>query len=290
MCYGSRYVTGILLNYRKKTRYIFPYLLFICFMNPGTIASSLQNSNVFHTSSTGIILLLLLCDKKKFNDHIWLLFMIYGMITSYLDLLTYPIVCLGALLIFWLILFADGDFTESRKAVSIFGHVVFYSGMWVLGYIGMWSAKWVLASLITGQNHIQDARSNFYIRSGNVVLGETITLNDLYQKLWYYMSMSRIWTITLVFVLLCAIILCFCHKRWHEWSLTVAFLVIALYPVLWGVCTLNHTYIHDAVFTHRNWGLTIFGLSCCLLPLIGTIKNTLDIARIRSARCNRKRR
>ena len=267
---GSAMVIGILLYHRKKLKYLFPYLLAICFMNPGTIANSLQNSTTFHTASLGVILLLLLYGREKFRAHIWLFFMVLGMVTSYFDLLTYPLVALGFPLVFWLILM-EGDTAGIRKALRILGQLILHSAMWALGYVGMWGAKWILASLITGQSYIADAIYNISIRSGNVAFGEEFTLTNLYTKLWYYMSISRIWTLALVFVALCAAALCFGRKRWSAWPLTVAFLLIALYPLLWGIGVKNHTYIHD-LFTHRNWGLTILGLSSSLLPLIESIR------------------
>lgn len=268
---GSTMVIGILLYRRKKLKYLFPYLLAICFMNPGTIANSLQNSTIFHTASIGVIVLLLLYDRIKFKEHIWLFFMILGMVTSYLDLLTYPVVALGFSLAFWLILYTDENTAGVRRAIRIFGRLMLHSAMWELGYVGMWGAKWVLASLFTGQKYIADAVNNISIRSGNVAFGEEFSLADLYTKLWYYMSISKVWTLALIFVALCAVALCFSKKRWDEWPLTAAFLLISLYPLLWGMCTRNHTYIHD-LFTHRNWGLTILGLSCSLLPLIEKIR------------------
>lgn len=267
---GSAMGIGILLYHRKKLKYLFPYLLAICFMNPGTIANSLQNSTAFLTASVGIILLLLLYAREKFRAHIWLFFMVLGMATSYFDLLTYPVVALGFPLAFWLVL-TEGDAVGIRKGLRIWGQLILHSAMWALGYVGMWGAKWVLASLITGQRYVTDALNNILIRSGNVAFGEEFTLTNLYTKLWYYMSISKIWTLTLVFVALCAVALCFSRKRWSAWPLTVAFLLIALYPLLWGIGAKNHTYIHD-LFTHRNWGLTILGLSCSLLPLIESIR------------------
>lgn len=265
---GSTITIGILLHHRKKLKYLFPYLLSICFMNPGTIANSLQNSTIFHTASLAMILILLFSDRKRFRDHLWLFFMLVGMVTSYVDFLTYPILSLGFPLICWFILCTGSDTVWYRKAGKTFGHMALYSFMWGMGYAGMWSSKWVLASLVTGQHYVAEALQNIMIRSGNVAFGGEVTLQDLYIKLGYYLSISKIWTLTLVFVALCVPVLCLSKKLWSELPLSIAFLLIAVYPPVWGMATLNHTYIHD-LFTHRNWGLTILGLSCSLLPLIG---------------------
>lgn len=270
---GYTVTIGILLYHRKKMRYLFPFLLCICFMNPGTIASSLQNSTAFHTASIAVIVLLLMYDRQIFRKYLWLLFMLVGMATSYVDFLTYPILTLGFPLIGWCILCTGGDTDGIRKAGKTFGNMTLYSCMWSLGYIGMWAAKWVLASLITGQRYIAEALNSISIRTGSMAFGEEVTLRDLYARMGYYLSASRIWTLTLVFVALSALVLCFSRKRWSDWSLSIVFLLIAAFPVLWGVLIQNHTYIHD-LFTHRGWGVTILGLSCSLLPLIENSNET----------------
>lgn len=263
-------VTVSLLMYRRgKLRYVFPYLLAVCFMNPGTIANSLQNSTIFHTASIAMIVLLLFYDKEIFHKHLWLFFMLLGMVTSYVDFLTYPIVSLGFPLICVLILNTGNNATGTRQIGKNFWQMLLNSGMWGFGYVGMWGSKWVLSSWVTGNHYFADALNNIEIRSSSVAFGEEFSLIDLYTKLGYYLSISRIWTITLIFVFLCAVALCFCKKRWNEWSLSVIFLIIAFYPVMWGIFAKNHTYIHD-LFTHRGWGLTIWGLSSSILPLIGS--------------------
>lgn len=262
-------VTVSLLMYRRgKLRYVFPYLLAVCFMNPGTIANSLQNSTIFHTASIAMIVLLLFSDKEIFRKHLWLFFMLLGMVTSYVDFLTYPIVSIGFPLICLFILNTGNNATGTRQIGKNFWQMLLNSVMWIFGYVGMWGSKWILSSCVTGMHYFADALSNIETRSSSVAFGEEFTLIDLYTKLGYYLSISRIWTVTLIFVILCAVALCFCKKRWNEWSLSVIFLIIALYPVIWGIFARNHTYIHD-LFTHRGWGLTILGLSSSILPLIG---------------------
>lgn len=266
---GAIVTISLLMYRRKKLRYVFPYLLAVCFMNPGTIANSLQNSTIFHTASIAMIVLLLFYDKEIFRKHLWLFFMLLGMATSYVDFLTYPIVSLGFPLICVFILNTGNNAAGIRQIGKNFQQMLLYSGMWGLGYVGMWGSKWILSSCVTGTNYFAEALNTIETRSSNVAFGKEFSLIDLYKKLGYYLSISRIWTLTLVFMVLCAVVLCFCKKRWHEWSLSVIFLTIALYPVIWGIFAKNHTYIHD-LFTHRGWGLTIWGLSSSILPLIGS--------------------
>ena len=38
--------------------------------------------------------------------------------------------------------------------------------MWLVGYLGMWSGKWIMASLLTSENIIGNALSQAVVRSG----------------------------------------------------------------------------------------------------------------------------
>jgi len=45
--------------------------------------------------------------------------------------------------------------------------IFFLSGLaWGLGYAGMWSGKWVVASVLTGRNVLQEALFSVMPRSG----------------------------------------------------------------------------------------------------------------------------
>ncbi len=265
---GSVLLTGILLEHRKKRRYLFPYLLFVCFLTPGTIASSLQNSAVYHMASAAGILFLAFYSKKRWQEHLWLFFMAVGMAASYFDLLTYPVVTLGLPLAFWLILAGEENISEGTKCADIFGHMLLYPLLWALGYAGMWFAKWQLASWITGENVIPDAVNSIRVRTGNVAFEREITGWDVYTKLSLYLESNRIWTAALVFAGVCFLLLWLSKTRWKAWPVSASFLLLAGYPLLWGLFAKNHTYIHD-LFSHRNWGLTVLGISCCLIPMIG---------------------
>lgn len=251
----------ILLCRRKKGIYCIPYLLACTYLSPMTISVSLQYSTIFHTMSLAVIFLLAFYDKKWFHSHIWIYFMLVGMMTSYIDFLTYPVVALAFPLIFYFIL------DQEHTVLQNLWHMVFYSGMWAIGYIGMWVSKWGVSTLLTGKNYFAEGTEAVSIRSGSAVGETTITFADVFQPLTNHMTGTVAFKLAVLFAVLCAIALLFCKRIWKHWSLSLIFLLICSYPYIWAFGVKNHTYVH-IMFTHRIMSIVILGLSCAILPLI----------------------
>ena len=70
-----------------------------------------------------------------------------GIVVSYFDFLTYPLVTLGVPLCLLLILQAD-KITYLQKIKNI----ISLSIAWVIGYLGMWAMKWMIGSIATHKN------------------------------------------------------------------------------------------------------------------------------------------
>ena len=143
----------------KTHKYSLAFLGAVLFLNPVVLTASLQFSTVFY-----IILLEYTAalywgdalDKKgKFN----FIFLLSGIFTAFFDLLTYPIAALGMLLILQLLLFNDTIIRNVLRAVKS-------SVCWIFGYLGMWSGKWIVASLLTEENVIANALHAVTFRTG----------------------------------------------------------------------------------------------------------------------------
>ena len=263
---------SILLYRRKKGLYIIPYLLACTYLTPMTISVSLQNSTVFHSASIALIILLSCYDKKWFRSHIWIYFMLVGMLTSYVDFLTYPVVALTFPLIFYFIL--DQEDTPLRNL----WHMIFYSGMWAIGYVGMWASKWCLSTLLTGKNYFTDASEAITSRSGSTVGDATVTFADVVRHLNEFLQDNVPFKLGILFAALCVIALIFCKRSWKHWSVSLIFLLLCLYPYVWAFGAKNHTYIH-IMFTHRILSVVVFGISCAVLPLLNVTARCIRSAR-----------
>ncbi len=150
-----------LLWKKKASILILPILSAFLIMNPMATFLSLQNSTIWYVTCISMIVYLLL-NEKIIKHHLhFLLFTIVGMITSFMDFLTYPITTLGLLLI--LVLVSEKlSFKEQVKRILACGI------SWTLGYGIMWTAKWVLATLILKENVIANALKAITFRSSNL--------------------------------------------------------------------------------------------------------------------------
>lgn len=255
-------IIGTLMYRRKIAIYLIPFALAIAFLNPITVSASLQNSTSFHVMMTAIILLLSLWDKKYFQQHLYLFFLCTGMITSYVDFLTYPVVTLGFPLIIYFIL------NDCRKISEGIRRLLQYSVLWCVGYGGMWASKWILATVLTGQNHVQDGISKIVSRSGSDIgNGLNATLIDVYQAQLDYFSQSILRHILLVLLIAEICILVIKRIRPEKWKTSLILICVTLYPFIWYGCVKNHSTIH-CMFTYRGLSVFIMGTTSFLLPNI----------------------
>lgn len=80
-------------------------------------------------------------------------FVVVGAMTSYLDLLTFPLISLGIPLVLWLTL------NDSQSIWKNICRIFLLSLSWAIGYVGMWVLKWGIGSIIIGENVVQNALS-----------------------------------------------------------------------------------------------------------------------------------
>lgn len=255
----------ILLYRQKCGKYIIPYLLACCVINPMTVSVSLQFSSIFHITSVAIIVLLLFYNKIGFREKLWLYFMMIGIAVSFFDLLTYPVVSLAFPLIIYVALNEQIDFKIGLR------NIIGYSAMWSAGYVGMWSAKWLLSSILMGENYFADAINSLRLRSGSQVgIGEsdvTANLLQIYLKVTGQLKGSSIKYLLLLIFVVCIAALIGSRIQWENCAACILFILIAAYPFIWYAGAKNHSYIH-AFFTYRGLSVSVFALMACMLPLI----------------------
>lgn len=242
-------------------KYIFPLLLAFAFMNPMTISASLQFSTVFYTVVISLIVLLLFCRKKWFADHIWIYFMLVGMMTSYVDLLTYPIAAFGFPIILY---FALHENVSPWEGVTRFAG---FSLMWGFGYAGMWGSKWLLSSVLMRANYFERAFDKIKERSGHTVQGETVTGKQVLNTMLDMIRNNPVRYIIVAAVLLTIVLAVFAGIQWKNRAASILILVAACSPFAWYLVTQNHSAIHS-YFTYRGLGVFVFGISCFLLPFL----------------------
>lgn len=246
----------VILMFRNHLeKYCVAFIPMLILWNPATIGVSLQYAACFYVSMIGSLIVLKWDVKNE-----WMLFLLLGIMTAYLDFLTYPVVTLGIPLVFLIIKNAD---RISKTIIRIIGNGLF----WSIGYIGMWASKWIIGTAISSENVIYDAMFNIENRTSTSVDGEKITrIGTVFRLIqvtffkWPYLLM------------LLGVVIYFFVKGYKIFKInqtTISLAVVSLIPVAWFILTANHSYIHPRL-VYRDWGITIFSLLS--IPIAGASK------------------
>lgn len=237
--------------------------LYLMVLSPIAISFCMAYSGVVYISTIAVILLL----KKDFwqNNLIkqLMFFVTIGMLTSWIDVLSTPLLTLGIPLIFFVLLKRSATYKEALKNIMI------PSIGWGVGYAGMWVGKWILATVILKRNVITEALWSASLRSGDVVtetgtkISGILPITETLQILG-----SKPYMIIFGITAIAVIVICIYNfmrglKMKFLTPLNLQLLIIALYPVIWSQVLKNHTYVHWW-FTHRIWSISILALAVIL--------------------------
>lgn len=238
---------------KKGQRYALALLTSYFLMMPMAMFLSLQFSWIFYIA---MALSLLICYRHTWftEKRIPYIFVIAGMLTSFLDLLTYPLYT-WAFPLFLLILLSE----DGQKALNYVKTVVVSGLCWILGYAGMWFGKWALAGWIVHRNVIQEAWKEVLFRSGSEeslnLIARLEALYDNWKHYEYplYTALLAIWLTWFIYKSLNG------KTQIVRQEKNGAYLLITLSSFVWYFVLANHTLGHH-FFTYRIWGVAITGI------------------------------
>jgi len=241
----------------KKTGWIYAMGLAgsMVFVKIYVLPMSLGFVGVFNLMFIGILAVLRWTGKQPLaGAKIDCLFLIIGSLTSFIDLLTVPLITLGVPLLMLLIVYSKQE--ETSLATS-FRMSLRISGLWLAGYGLTWVSKWIIGSIVLNRNVIQEAVAAILFRTqGNDVypvdryralrlnLHHLLSSDELAVALWVLLSGLAI------FVLL--------RRRCGPMRKHLVFLWVALYPYIWYSFLANHSQIHNW-FTYRAQLVSLMG-------------------------------
>lgn len=257
-----------LLIYQKiGIKYALLELTSYCLLMPLAMPFSLQFSWVFYIAK-GFLLYLTSRKEGQLPDGIKLywLYMIAGMLTSYFDLLTYPLYTWGIPAVWWLLL------QTKQEKQGFWCKKVIYTGFWwLLGYAGMWAMKWCLGSAVLGSNIFEIAFGKARDWSG---ADEEIAVFDRLEALyrnWKHYG-YKIYVILLMGWLLFFVVRSMRNGMLNH-AKNKALLLVAASSGVWYFVVTEHTKGHH-FFTYRIWGISI--LAICSLLLLSTEKREIQ--------------
>lgn len=237
-------------------------------LNPIATALSFQYYSVFYCTTLGTLAVLV--GHDYFQKHkLWpAFFMVLGMVVSFLDFLTYPVLALGVTLVMYAIV---------RQEAGIF-KIIGLSFSWATGYIGFWSLKWILGAIFTGKP-ISSVKEYILFRLDSSGRGEDLANRYAFNRFDGVKNnineVTQSSPIILVALIVILLLLLLVILRVIQFDLSTAFTrehnmciaIIAMYPFMWYLLVLNHSAIHS-VFSYRNLGVSLFAALVIALQFI----------------------
>ena len=207
----------------------------------------------------------------------WLgpLFLVTGMVTVYLDFLTTETLSLLVPLLLVLRIRgrrgAGGQWALSAKCCAL----------WLVGYGGMWAAKWALASVVLGENvmpyvtgHVEERLyGGVGVSKARFMLGAVLRNGkDLMPFDYGIYGAVVLLAVIVLFVLLPVGLGRVRLRARADRGQVLLYLVLGLVPYLRYLVLHNHAWIH-AGFTYRAQAATVLALCFLLLELIEPVPN-----------------
>ena len=270
----------LFLIYKKLNwAYTIPFVLALFSAYFITIPMNWQFFSVYLVTFISCIVLLLKY-RPEFEKYIPIMFFIVGAATSFMDFLTAPLVAFGlpAVLAMLLIMKADRE----RKLID---NIVMFARIgvaWILGYILLWAAKWVILDLFVDMANagfefeqavapvtdawyaVRDGVNQVFFRMNDMI----VTLANRWtvirtQVEWAFNRPSAEFVFVGAATVVALIFICFHIFKKKNWN-TLIFVVCALIPFVWFFITTNHAWIHW-YFTFRNISVAVFALSSAVV-------------------------
>lgn len=237
--------------YREKgIKYAFAISTTWFLLMPMASAFCLQYTWIYDVAFGALFIYL---RHREFWDYEYryiYLFLITGAFTTYFDLLTYPLLTWG-LLIIWMILLR----IDLKSVASWIKMVVISAVSWIMGYAIMWLGKWLIGSIVLHKNLFAKAFSEmiFWTIEGEEVItlkmrGQAIVVNWEYYSYHLFTLVLAVWIIYAVFRIL---------VRGIQWSSKMPSLLLCFASsFVWYFFLAGHAVMHR-IFTHKIFAVAI---------------------------------
>ena len=247
------------------------YLIGILCINPFTASFSLNLANGFF-----VMLVSAIAIPKLKNDK-WdtKVMLIIGGATAYFDLFVAPFLTYTVCVQLFLIKTLKQKETNWKES---FWYLVKISIGWVLGYLLLWSAKWLLASLVLGKNSFQDAFKEMILFSSELkpAWGPETSFGIIKDAIIF--NFMNLFPINMIFessnglIFFGAIgIICILFRTLKNKSINIdknyiIYLLASLAPYVWYIVVHVHSFVHYW-FQYRLQAGTIIGMIFVYLEL-----------------------
>lgn len=210
-------------------------------------------------------------EKKLYPEF----FLAVGILTSYFDFLTYPVVTLGFPLCAYFLINESGTSRGERnggfqgaggkKLKAEIQRMIGFCISWGVGYAGMWAMKWIIADLTLHTGTIRDAIWSIIGRT------EAIGGRSRFNGGFYVIGLNLqeydyvIYPVMAVIIALVSLVLTVvaCRKKGAGTVLAglVPYVIVFCIPFVWIIVVQHHSALH-ARFTFRILAVAVLAVSC----------------------------
>ncbi len=224
------------------------------------IPTCMQYAHVFLITFVACIVLLRYYERIR--RHLPLVFMIVGMLTSFIDFLTAPLLTLGIPLL--ICLFIENHQTETFDWKSRIWMIFSCSALWAIGYVGCWACKWILSVLILDSSELDMAAEKISAWTSEMGAGSRWVAIEKNFRFYFLEHGIRAYLVfALPALILAAKIIRHRNKAWYK---GLVYLPVGLFPYLWYLVVNGHSHFHP-FFSHRIQAITAFSLMLFLIDL-----------------------
>lgn len=181
-------------------------------------------------------------------QHLGVFFLLSGMLTNYLDFLTTETLTLlvPLLLVLWI------DHHVRRQAVRSMAVNAGKAALaWLFGYGGMWITKWLLASLVLGENVLPYVTGHIQQRVGRGGLQLMLSAVARNMKCLFLLEYGPVGVLATIGIMLILMYVGFVyHKDRINKPWILLLFIIGTVPYIRYMVLSNHAYLHF-FFTYR---------------------------------------
>lgn len=261
-------VVALLVN-KKYPNMVIPFALCILLFGPTAIYKSLHYSSVYYVMLFSALVLLWnpgnIVDGEK---AIWL-FLIVGIVTVYLDLLTSPTVTLTVPLV--MVCYREKDKVVKNSLKLVLACTL----MWGVGYALMWAGKWLISWVSDPDVFLQNLIGQIKLRSAATSDGSMrgSRLNTVRLTFAYLFMDVNLNLVIAAFSAICAVRvgLNIKHVKRTDFSFLLLLLVPLTFILFWILILSNHTRVHP-YFTYR----TVVPVVFCVLTFLSELAESAE--------------
>ncbi|MBQ7488061.1 MAG: hypothetical protein IJT77_11265 [Clostridia bacterium] len=243
----------ILAYQRQSTRKAVPgFILTFLLLMPTAMGTC---ANYIPCVLIALVAGVLVLRSEKPENHFWIMGGV-GIVTSFMDLLTFPVITLIIPMTFWLCFVLERE----ARLFAVCKAAILSALCWGIGYAGMWALKWGINGLLYGSYVVYGVFQQILLRSSTEADGVFVSRFDGIRVCLRIILNKPVYGIVLG-AYLAGQLLCFARGVSKNGIRPAVFclLIPTLIPVVWITLTTNHAVVH-AYYVYRSLWVALFPL------------------------------